>query len=182
MTMGNLLSELHKNIFIPDTDVPEKLPDGPGAYLICVKNLDTLPEEMKCLDYNFADGLPVIYVGIAGRPTSTLKSLRRRDYRNHFNGTARSSTLRKSLGVLFGMKKEFTGEKAYKYRFKAEDEEKLSAWMKNNLIMHFVSIDNPMKFEIYMIDQYEPPLNLKDNHSDKNKMFRKELSKLRCAR
>ncbi|MEA5009139.1 GIY-YIG nuclease family protein [Clostridium tyrobutyricum] len=73
-------------------------------------------------------------------------------------------------------------EKGCKYRFKAEDEEKLSAWMKNNLIMHFVPIDNPMKFEIYMIDQYEPPLNLKDNHSDKNKMFRKELSKLRCAR
>lgn len=48
--------------------------------------------------------------------------------------------------------------------------------------MHFVSIDNPMKFEIYMIDKYEPPLNLKDNHSDKNKMFRKELSKLRGAR
>ncbi|MBV4420637.1 hypothetical protein KM800_15165, partial [Clostridium tyrobutyricum] len=159
-------------IFLSLMDVPEKLPDGPGAYLICVKNLDALPEKMNYLDYNFADGLPVIYVGIAGRPTSTLKSLRRRDYKNHFNGTARSSTLRKSLGVLFGMEKEFTGKKAYKYRFKAENEEKLSAWMKNNLIMHFVSIDNPMKFEIYMIDQYEPPLNLKDNHSDKNKMFR----------
>ncbi|MBV4414672.1 hypothetical protein [Clostridium tyrobutyricum] len=73
MIMENLLSELHKNIFIPDTDVPEKQPDSPGAYLICVKNLDALPEKMKCLDYNFIDGLPVIYVG-----------------------TARSSTLRKS--------------------------------------------------------------------------------------
>ncbi|MEA5009140.1 GIY-YIG nuclease family protein [Clostridium tyrobutyricum] len=111
MTMENLLSELHKNTFIPDADVPEKLPDGPGTYLICVKSPDVLPEKMKCLDYNFTDGLPVIYVGIAERPISTLKSLGRRDYRNHFNGTARSSTLRKSLGVLFEMEKEFTGER-----------------------------------------------------------------------
>ncbi|MBV4447880.1 hypothetical protein KM799_14885 [Clostridium tyrobutyricum] len=54
--------------------------------------------------------------------------------------------------------------------------------MKNNLIMHFVAVDNPMKFELYMIDKYELPLNLKDNHSGKNRMFREELSKLRGAR
>lgn len=29
-----------------------------------------------------------------------------------------------------------------------------------------------LKFKIYMIDEYELPLNLKDNNSDKNRMFR----------
>ena len=51
--------------------------------------------------------------------------------------------------------------------------------MKSNLVMHFVTIDNPMEFEIYMIKTYEPPLNLKDNNSEKNRDFRKELSNLR---
>jgi len=55
-------------------------------------------------------------------------------------------------------------------------------WMKNNLIMHFVKIDNPMEFEIFLINTYEPPLNLKDNKSNANETFRKELSKLRTKR
>ncbi len=45
--------------------------------------------------------------------------------------------------------------------------------------MHFVTIDNPMEFEIYLINTYEPLLNLKDNNSEKNRTFRRELSQLR---
>lgn len=51
---------------------------------------------MKELEFLCINGLPVIYVGIAGRSTSKVKSLRKRDYKNHFNGNARESTLRKS--------------------------------------------------------------------------------------
>ncbi|WP_373854748.1 GIY-YIG nuclease family protein [Clostridium arbusti] len=66
-----------------------------------------------------------------------------------------------------------------KYKFIDEHEERLSKWMKDNLIMHFVTIDNPMEFEIYLINTYEPLLNLKDNNSEKNRTFRRELSQLR---
>lgn len=91
-------------------------------------------------------------MGIAGRPTSRLKSLRKRYYRNHFNGKARTSTLRKSLGVLFNFEKEYESEtNNLKYKFISEHEEKLSKWMK-------------------------------DNYSEKNRVFREELSKLRTTR
>lgn len=178
--MKELLNKLLQNTFIHTIDRPTKLPDSAGAYLICAKNTDVLPVRMKKVEYSYVNGLPVIYVGIAGRPTSKVKSIRKRDYRNHFNGKARSSTLRKSLGVLFGFEKEYESKKnKLKYKFIDEHEEMLSKWMKDNLIMHFVTIDNPMEFEIYLIDTYEPPLNLKDNKSEKNRNFRKELSQLR---
>ncbi len=38
---------------------------------------------MKELEYAYVNGLPVIYVRIAGRPTSRVKSIRKRDYSNH---------------------------------------------------------------------------------------------------
>jgi len=180
INLKELLTKLLENTFIPIIDMLTKLPDAAGAYLICAKNIDVLPARMKELEYSYVNGLPVIYLGIAGRPTSKVKSIRKWDYRNHFNGKARSSTLRKSLGVLFGFEKEYESEtNNLKYKFIYEHEEKLSKWMKDNLIMYFVTIDNPMEFEIYLINTYEPPLNLKDNKSEKNRVFREELSKLR---
>ncbi|MBU3109807.1 GIY-YIG nuclease family protein [Clostridium gasigenes] len=159
-----------------------KLPDSAGAYLICAKGVNVLPERMKQLEYKFVNELPVIYVGIAGRPTSRVKSLRNRDFKNHFNGTARTSTLRKSIGILFGFEKEFENpNNNLKYKFTNRHEDQLSKWMKDNLVMNFVAIDNPMEFELYIIKTYEPPLNLKDNKSERNKVFRKELSILRTT-
>lgn len=102
-----LLNQLIENIFIPVTDLPDKLPDTSGAYLICLKSIDILPAKMRNLEYSYINGLPFIYVGIAGIPNSRLKSLRRKDYKNHFNGTARTSTLRKSLGMLFDFVKQY---------------------------------------------------------------------------
>lgn len=81
--MKELLNKLLQSIFIPTIDRPTKLPDEAGAYLICAKNTDVLPIRMKELEYSYVNGLPVIYVGIAGRPTSRTKSIRKRDYRNH---------------------------------------------------------------------------------------------------
>ncbi len=178
--MKELLKKLLENTFIPTKDTPDKLPDTAGAYLICAKSIDVLPVKMNKLEYSYVNELPVVYVGIAGRPTSRVKSIRKRDYRNHFNGKARTSTLRKSLGVLFGFQKEYESkENKLKYKFIDEHEERLSKWMKDNLIMYFVTNDNPMEFEIYLINTYEPPLNLKDNNSEKNRDFRENLSHLR---
>jgi hypothetical protein len=178
--MKPTLQKLLSNIFDPQRDDYRKLPDTAGAYLICSKNIDKLPNSMKNLEFKFVEGLPVLYVGIAGRPTSKVRSLRKRDYKTHFNGTARQSTLRKSLGVLFGFEKVYgKSKKRYRYKFVSEHEGKLSEWMHENLIMHFVEIENPMEFEKFMICTYEPPLNLQGNYSEMNIEFRKALKKLR---
>ena len=181
--MEEKLEGLLNNRFDPKTDSPGKLPDTAGAYLISVKNIDALPDLMKELKFKTVEGLPVIYVGIAGRPTSKVKSLRKRDYRTHFNGTARRSTLRKSLGVLFDFEKEFENrESNSKYKFIRSQEEQLTEWMKENLVMNFMAIERPMEFERFMIMKYEPPLNLTDNHSETNREFRQELKRLRVVR
>lgn len=183
MSLQQLLNELLQNMFIPKNDLSSKLPDAPGAYLICAKSIDVLPTKMRNLEYTFINESPVIYVGIAGRETSKVKSLRKRDYRNHFNGTARKSTLRKSLGVLFDFEKEYENEEVNsKYKFIYNHEQQLTQWMKENLTLYFITIDNPREFELYMIEVYAPPLNLKDNNSEKNKDFRKNLSELRTIR
>lgn len=180
MNFEYLLKQLKANIFLPKDDSPTKLPDEAGAYVICAKCIEDLPIKMKELEFLCINGLPVIYVGIAGRPTSKVKSLRKRDYKNHFNGKARTSTLRKSIGVLFDLEKRYLyKENKSKYSFIPEHEEKLSLWMKDNLVMHYISIENPMEFEKYLINFFEPPLNLKSNNSEHNKDFRKELYNFR---
>lgn len=85
--------------------------------------------------------------------------------------------------MLFDFEKQYKSETSnLKYKFTPKHEEKLSKWMKGNFIMQFVSIDDPMEFEIYMIKTYEPPLNLKDNYSEKNRAFSEALSHLRTTR
>jgi|GEM_PF-38817 len=109
--MGNsytdrILEEICWSKFEPNTDRPDQIPDERGVYIICAKHKASLPKGMDGLTYTLLNGLSVLYVGIAGRQSSKVFGLRSRDYKTHFQGTARKSTLRKSLGVLLGYKKK----------------------------------------------------------------------------
>lgn len=179
-----VLDGLAKNKFVPLEDDHYKLPDHSGVYLICSSSIDILPNALRELEYNYFNGLPVIYIGIAGRPTSRVRSLRKRDYKNHFCGNARGSTLRKSLGVLFEFRKVFSEKsvRSTKYKFQAEDEGTLSEWMKTNLTLHFLQMEEPLLAEQFLINYFNPPLNIKDNHNKTNLDFRKKLSELRRIR
>lgn len=182
-TTGIIYNEILWNKFDPKIDDPDQIPDERGVYIICAKQMDCLPTGMIGLKYTLLNGLPALYVGISGRKTSKKFGLRSRDYENHFNGIARKSTLRKSIGVLFGYKKKHSDGEigTKKYRFIDEDEEKLSTWMKENLILHFLTSHTPEKLEIKLIDYYAPPLNIRGNRRTENIDFRKSLSELRCT-
>ena len=169
----DILEKLGENVFIPNIDSAEKLPDGKGIYLICSKNIINLPDLMKNLDYQYIDGNPIIYVGI-----SKKQGLKSRDYKNHFTGSARNSTLRKSLGVLFDYEKYYY--KDGKYRFVIEHEKHLSDWMKENLLLYYYTTNEKLdEIEVSLIKLISPPLNLKDNHALNNLEFRIELLDLR---
>ena len=172
------LSEFKINIFDPSKDKADLIPDEKGVYLISFKSTSQLPEQMRDVFFNRFNEREVIYVGLSGG-----RGLRKRDYRNHFNGTARNSTLRKSLGVLFGYEKvNSTNEsKSSKYRFDNNSEQELSRWMKANLMMHYCTgLENVELIETMLIEIFNPPLNLSKNKSETNKEFRQYLSKLRC--
>ncbi|MBQ0080766.1 MAG: hypothetical protein KBS95_04385 [Alistipes sp.] len=165
--------------YIPSVNSASSVPDACGNYIIVLKDSAKLPDIGVKPVFKKFNGNDVIYTGIAGT------SLRSRDVRTHFCGNAGRSTLRKSLGCLFGY--EFVPRDAKdpnngKVKFCDEDEEKLSAWMKKNLILYYNVNKEFEKHELELIEQYNPPLNLKDNNSDINAKYREQLSKLRARK
>ena len=167
-------------LFDPMTMDSDMLPNVAGNYVFLLRKGSQLPKvdiEPKIPEVTL-DGntYQAIYTGIAS------KSLRKRDYRNHFvDNDASRSTLRKSIGSLFGydliLRKE--GDTKHK-RFQPADEEKLTEWMMSNLLLAFVENAAPKPLEEKLIAELNPPLNLDKNHNMVNKEFRALLSKLRC--
>ena len=162
--------------FDPLNNTANDLPNRPGNYIICLREGSTLPDvgiDYEMMVYNESC---VIYTGIAG------KSLRTRDYRQHFVGNnAGRSTLRKSIGSLFGFNKipRDKDPDTGKTKFNAEDESFLTGWMMKNLILHYLPNDNPDELEDILIKDLNPPLNLSKNRNLVNRDFRLKLSELR---
>lgn len=115
---------------------------------------------------------PIIYIG------KTEKSQRARDLKQHFsnNGTGRS-TLRRSLGAILREQlnlkpkpRKFSSVMNIdynNYRFDETGEEKLTAWMYENLACSFYEMrDNSSDIEIFeneVIKDRVPILNIKNN-------------------
>lgn len=171
------LDNFKTNRFDPKFDSETIIANCSGNYILCLKKNSKLPiVSIKPIFTNF-EGLQVLYTGIAGG------SLRTRDFRQHFKGNnAGCSTLRKSLGVLFGYKQipRDSDSNTGKTKFSNADELKLSEWMCNNLIMFFLPTSDYDKIEIELINHFNPPLNLKDNSNIINADFRRLLSSLRA--
>lgn len=170
--MIDLLDKFIK--FDPSINDSTHLPDCKGNYIIILKENCKLPSTKKSFICNKIDDKDVIYTGISN------KSLRKRDFKQHFNGTAGNSTLRKSIGSLFGWDK-IPRDKIPngKTKFNPRDENTLSEWMKKNLELYFYPNLNPNDIESLLIDKLNPPLNLSNNKNSINYEFRAELSKLR---
>ena len=167
-------------LFDPMTMDSSMLPNVAGNYVFLLRKGSQLPKvdiEPKIPEVTL-DGntYQAIYTGIAS------KSLRKRDYRNHFVGNnASRSTLRKSIGSLFGYDLIPRKEGDLKHeKFKPADEEKLTEWMMSNLLLAFVENADPKPLEEKLIAELNPPLNLEKNTNMMNKEFRALLSKLRC--
>lgn len=167
-------------LFDPMTMDSNTLPNVAGNYVFLLRKGSQLPKvdiEPQIPEVTL-DGntYQAIYTGIAS------KSLRKRDYRNHFVGNnASRSTLRKSIGSLFGYDLILRKESDTKHkRFQPADEEKLTEWMMSNLLLAFVENAAPKPLEEKLIAELNPPLNLEKNHNMVNKEFRALLSKLRC--
>jgi len=177
--LAHLLQLFKQNCFDPAINSETIIPDQSGNYLLCLKPNADLPTISITPTLTSFDGLKVIYTGIAS------KSLRKRDYSQHFTGNnAGRSTLRKSLGVLFGYKqiprdKDTSNGKT---KFGQVDEEKLTEWMSDNLIMFFLPTTEFESVEMKLINHFNPPLNLQGNHNYINADFRKMLSTLRSQK
>lgn len=169
----NLLDNFRFNLFQPLEDDLNKLSTEKGIYILCAIDKNNLPIDMQNLDYFCYNGFPVVYVGISGK-----QGIRDRDYKNHFRGSARNSTLRKSLGVLFGYDRVYY--KDGKFKFIPEHEKELTIWMHKHLLLYYSIINKNLDaIEVNLINYFYPPLKLSKNKTLKNKNFRSYLSKLR---
>lgn len=166
-------------VFDPKNHSSDRIPDNPGNYIVCLKKDSRLPGIGINYEMKTYQGLNVIYTGIAG------KSLRKRDYKQHFTGNnAGRSTLRKSLGSMFGYIKIARDKDSNngKTKFKEGDEIRLSEWMQSNLVLYFKSNSNPDILEDELIKELNPPLNLSKNNNSMNQEFRNRLSELRSKK
>ena len=166
--------------FNPSEDSLNKITDSPGIYMLCLKDGISLPSTDVIPIYNQFHGLDVVYVGI------TTSSLRTRDYKQHFQGNnAGRSTLRKSIGSIFGYPKiprDINNPNNGKTKFNEQDEMQLSTWMNESLILFFngdMDEFDLSQLEYDLIDYYRPVLNIQKNYDENNKLFRKELKRLR---
>jgi hypothetical protein len=163
-------------LFDPTKNTSEQIPDSSGNYIVCLRKDSKLPDIGIEFEMKPYQGFKVIYTGIAGT------SLRKRDFRQHFTGNnAGSSTLRKSIGSLFGYSKIARDKNASngKTKFNISDEIKLSGWMMKNLLLYVKTNSNPDELENELITILNPPLNLSKNKNFINQEFRKKLSELR---
>lgn len=176
---SSLKSAKEFELFDPEKHLSEHIPDNPGNYIVCLKKGSKLPDIGESCTMITYQELNVIYTGIAG------KSLRKRDYKQHFTGNnAGSSTLRKSLGSMFGYAKIARDKDPSKgkTKFKETDETKLSEWMQSNLVLYFKSNLHPYDSENELIHELNPPLNLSKNSNIINQKFRARLSELRSEK
>lgn len=162
--------------FDPLEDDISIVSDLPGNYIFTLREKSKLPDIGIPVTYTKFRNYEVIYVGLASG------SLRDRDVKKHFNGNAGSSTLRKSLGCLFGynlIPRDSHYNSNGKTKFSIDDESKLSYWMKTNLLLFYYPNKDFDSIEFVLIQDFNPPLNLDKNHNAINSGFRKHLAKLR---
>ena len=172
-------------LFDPQKMPDVALPDEPGSYLIVLRNNSSLPDVAGIsvkpvlipFDYK-GEKYGVVYVG------KSSKSLRKRDLRQHFSGNAAISTFRKSIGCLLGfpliMQDGSQGQNG-KAKFCVKDEEAVTKWMKDNLLL-FYNVNVACKeAEKELIRVYDPPLNIQGGGNGANQSFRTELSRLRAS-
>lgn len=161
------------------------LPNKPGNYIIVLRNTSSLPIRTQfsiapiLTTFNYKEEeYKVIYVG------KSSKSLRSRDYQQHFKETAGNSTVRKSIGCLQGFQlipRDINSSQNSKTKFSEKDEDMLTTWMKTNLLLFYYDNNEYTDVEKELIRTYNPPLNLQDNFNKTNLAFRKELSALRSS-
>jgi hypothetical protein len=168
--MVNLLKEFQKYD-------PAVVPSCAGNYIVCLKENAELPDIGITAYTSLFDNLEVVYIGIS----SNLKD---RIYKRHFNGNAGQSTLRKSIGSLFGYAKIPRDKIENGYtKFNDSDETKLSEWMKNNMVFYYFANDNSSNNENGLIKYFDPPLNIEKTKellpNSKNNTYRDKLKNLR---
>ena len=151
------------------------LPDQSGSYFVGIRGIYALPAHNYHLQSHRHNDVNIIYVGNA------KISLKESIVSHLFGHNSIHSKFRQSLGSLFMFKKQLGApsimEKEKEY-FSPEDEEWITSWMVNNLVIYYYPNDDPEGNGFRLIQLLNPPLNLNCNHNKVNSDFRSALCDL----
>ena len=145
----------------PLVDEPESIPEDAGSYIVVCREEGEGFGLMAGEPQEF-EGQDAIYVG---------SSDNLRKVADLFKGNAIQTPLRLVIGALHCLNPVKT--KAGN-RFSAEDERRLSKWMKENLLVYWQANPEPEKVTKLLLDELDPALNL-DNESPNLVNFKKHL-------
>ena len=152
--------------------------DTSENYIFLLRPYVNLPEDVINFQPTFTSlsykdkEYRVLYTGVT-------KSLYNRILKTHFGNNAGRSTFRKSLGCLWGYQFIYRDRNRDKTKYKAPDEQAITQWMKENLLVLYVQNSNYKTEETEMIKDFNPPLNLDENTNLINKEYRSMISQLR---
>ena len=156
----------------PLVDSPESIPDAPGSLIFVLRYMSNL-HQLAGMNLKEFEGQEVVFVGES-------ENLRKRIVNEHFRGDSSRSSFRISIGCLLDMEqipRDKTPDGVH-FRFAKEDEQWLSQWMKENLLVYYKATPYHTQLTRLMMSAFNPPLNL-DNTSPDRQVFRTELIELR---
>jgi hypothetical protein len=111
-----------------------------------------------------ANGLHLLYIGIAPSGTSSTATLASRVVGNHMRGNIAASTLRRTLAALLIDELKLTPiRKGKKVILRKDQNAMLSDWQQKHLRLTWHPTPKPWLFEASAIAALAPPLNLDDN-------------------
>ena len=160
-------------------------PEMPGNYIFLLRPDVKLPEDVIKEQPTFTTlefggtKYEVLYTGV------TSRTLYERVFKTHlFGNNAGKSTLRKSLGCLWGYPFVFRDKnpnpnRTPKTKYRDEDEQVITQWMTKNLLVLVAPNSNFEDDETKMIEVFNPPLNIDKNHNLINLSYRMKIKELR---
>ena len=149
--MRDEVTGLEYSKYDPQINTNDEIVMQPGVYVIC-KRHDASVLELRIEETReFMPGYQVLYVG------KTNASLRQRIINQHFHGSGRNSTLRRTIGNLMGY--EHFLLPGGRYRFITEHEQALTLYMATRFIAFYSPTEQTEHYEHMLIMRYSPPLN-----------------------
>lgn len=156
----------------PLVDDPKSIPEEPGSLIFVLRYMSNL-HQLAGMELKEFEGQEVLFVGES-------ENLRKRIALDHFKGDSSRSSLRISFGCLLDMAqipRDKTPDGVH-FRFSKEDEQWLTQWMKENLLVYYKATPYHAPLTKLLMSALNPPLNLENTSPDWQE-FKKELIELR---
>ena len=163
MELTQIVTALSAPRSLEEAAAPEGLPEKPGLYawwIVTPNALEMVPLSPR------ADGLSLLYIGIAQSGPNSTQTLRSRVLGKHIRGVIGNSTLRRSLAALLWEEQQwqpFWGTD--RAQLSKVHNEALHSWMRSHLKVAWLAYPEPWTVEEAVIAAMKSPLNVKDNKS-----------------